>query len=516
MSGTYPNLTLEVTEPGSTTAVNLAVFMAYDGTREQITISSNFGRQGDTAQIVLVDDYGAVVPGFDTPVGQPHFNIKPLSTIVLRDVGAASQPAGGFIFAGLVTDPTFYWTSPGRIEWVLQCVDFQYYADTAIVQGVYAGLTAAEIVIDLVNQADCGLVAKSVANGGHVYPGPTISLANIPYGQLSTALTTVVGLASQSQVYGWFVDPQRNVWFYPTSVALNSGVTVTDSPTTNEEGQYVPNLNECHIDASMAYSMTYEWNVTTFYTRVVVEGATATHSYSVSAAQKGTIKSTDSWVGNGVQRSWPLSYVPEISSSTLSSTISTTAGSTSQSSSLPFLKIGGVVTKVSVNDGTTAVTTPYQLVQASNGLWTLQVTANVGTTPGPGVEIQLWYVYQLPIIAIANNLAQQRAAGGPNRGIFSDFVSDTSLTTSASSLARAKSTLTEYGAPQETLTFYTDESWPGWMRCGQSFNGNIKQIPNSAKGYALGIKGTFFINQQMVIFMPGGYRKTQITAIRQT
>ena len=507
----FPHLTCTITEPRSDTSFDVAPFLAWDGANMQTTISSNFGRQGDTAQIVLIDDYSRAMAGFDVPPNTAHFVIQPLSQIILRDVGAAFQPAGGFIFAGLVTDPQWSFTAPGRIEWRLQCVDFTYYANTAVVQGTYAGLTADEIVVNLVNQANCGLVAKLVKDGGHIYPGPTIPLANIPYGQLSSALNSVTSLASQSQVYGWFVDPQRNVWFYPTSMALDSGVTVTDVITSN-----VPSYSECHIDASLAYSMTYEWDATTFYTRCVVEGATSTHSYSVSAAQKGTIPPTDSWVGDGVQRSWPLSYAPEVSLSTLSTTISSTAGSTSPSASLPYLKVGGVVKKVSINDGTTTITTPYQFVQATNGLWTLQVTPGVGTTPAAGTEIKLWYVYQLPIIAVANNLGQQAAAGGPNHGIFANFISDTSLTTSAAALAEAKSTLTEYGAPQERLTFYTDESFLGWFRCGQTLLGELLQVPNSARGYEPGLQGTFFVNQQMVIFMPGGWRKTNVTSVRLT
>lgn len=510
MSGYFPNLTLKVTEPGSDTAIDLAPFLAWEGATGQTNVTGYFGNQGDTAQLVLVDDYSATVPGFDVPRGTPHFAIKPLSTVVLTDEGATEMASGGIIFAGLVTNPQWAWKAPGFSEWTLQCVDFTYYADTAVVQGTYAGLTADEVVIALVNQANCGLIAKSVKDGGHVYPGPTLPLLDIPYGQLSQALGTVVSQSSISQVYGWFVDPNREVWFYPTSVSVPSGVTVTDVPTPTD-GSYVPGLYECHVDGSMAYSMLYERDATTFYTRVVVEGATATYSFDSSAAQKGTINPTDSWVGNGVQRSWPLSYVPEVTSSTLSKTISVDEGSTSETL---YLTVGGEATAVSINTGNTTVTTPYEIIQATNGLWTLQVTPGVGATPGAGVKIKIWYDYQLPIIAIANNRAQQAAAGGPNGGVFSDFVQDTSLTSVAAALSQAKAVLTEYGAPQERFTFYTDESWFGVMRCGQTYESHLTQVPNSANGDALGLDGLFFVNQQMTIFVPGGFRKTQVTSVR--
>lgn len=507
MSVSFPNVTCVVTEPGGS-PTNLALFMSWSGTTSQTTISSNFGRQGDTASIILVDDYNTPVTGFDTPAGQPHFQVRPLSTIVITDQGATSQPAKGVIFAGLVTDPQWRWTGPGRVEWMLQCVDFTYYADTAIVQGTYASLTADAIMVDLVKQANCGLKAALVKDGGHVYPGPTIPAANFAYEQLSSAFGTLATLASQSEVYGWFVDAELNVWFYPSTLSISSGVTVTDAPTSN-----VPSISECHIDSSLAYAMTYEWDATSLYTRCIVEGATITHSFSSSQAQKGQIAPTDSWVGNGVQSSWPLSYEPEISASVLAASAGVSGAS---SSGAPYLTVGGTVMKVSINDGTTKITTPYQLVQATNGLWTLQVTAGVGSTPSAGTPIKLWYVYQLPIIAVANLPSQQAAIGGPNGGVFADLVSDTSLVTSASALARAKATLQEYGAPQERLTFYTDESWLGWFNCGQTFTLEAALIPNSANGYELGLTGTFFVNQQMTILMPGGYRKTQVTAVRQS
>lgn len=506
----FPHLTCEVNEPNSQTAIDVAPFMSWSGASMQTTISSNFGRQGDTAQIVLVDDYSVVMAGFNVPANSPHFMIKPFSTIVITDQGATSQPAKGIIFAGLVTDPQWRWTAPGRVEWILQCVDFTYYADTSIVQAEYAGLTADYIMVDITTKANCGITAKRVVDGGHVYPGPTIPLANLNYGALSSAWDTITKLASQSQIFGWFVDGNRELWFYPTALSLPSGVTVTDAPTSN-----VPDINECHIDSSLAYSMIYEWDATTFYTRCIVEGAVITHSYEAAKARKNEIPPTDSWVGNGVQTSWPLSYQPEVSSTTLKAAagIVSTVGQTAITGA-PYLTVGGVVRAVSINDGTTPITTPFQFVQATNGLWTLQVTAGIGSTPSAGTIIKLWYRYKMPIIAVANLGNQQRAIGGPNDGIFSELISDTSLVSSTAAFARAKATLQEYGAPQERITFYTDASWLGWFRCGQTFALHASQVPNSANGYALGLVGTFFVIQQMVIFRQGGFRTTQVTAVR--
>lgn len=492
-----PNLTLTITPPGGASA-NYAPFFAWSGATTSTTISSYFGRQGDTAAIVLVDDYSATVAGFPAAAGTPHFHIPPFSNIVLQDQGAVSQPAGGYIFTGLVLDPQFRWTAPGRVEWILNCVDYTVYADEAICSGNYAGLTADEIIVDLSAKSGSGLNAALVRNGGYVYPGPVIPIANFSADSLSNHWSDLVKLASQRDVYGWFVDYQRNLWFYPTSKSLPSGVTVTDIPSTA-----TPSINECHIDPSQ--QMKYEWDGGTFYTRCVVEGATQTITFNATKAKRGSVNPTDAWVGNGEQASWALSYPPITSAATAK------ANSTSF-----FLTVGGIGQGVQVNDGSTAVTSPWQVVQASNGLWTLQVTPGIGSVPAVGERIRFWYSYQQLITAQADLVKQQRAIGGPNGGVFAEVINDSSLTTAAAAFARAQSELQEYGAPQERITFYTDESFLGWFRCGETFVLKSALIPNSVNGYALGMTSTFIAIQQMVSFKSGGYRTTQVTAVRLT
>ena len=277
-----PNLRCYIWSPDGQRR-NYAMFMSYAGASAQSTISQNFGRQGDTATIILVDDFSAQVPGWNNTPGDPHFAIHPLSKIVIEDLGCAQTPSQGVLFAGLVTNPQWRRMSPNLVEWSLNCVDFAYYADKGVSQGKYVGMHAHEIIVDITNSADCGIVANTRANGGFVWPGPIIPILNLTEDKLTSHWDSITKMASQAAVYGWFVDYNRNLWWYPTELSFPSGVTVTDRPSNT-----APGLWQCPIDQSQ--QMFYEWDCTEFYTRVLVQGATQTHTFNLPKAKKSSRK----------------------------------------------------------------------------------------------------------------------------------------------------------------------------------------------------------------------------------
>jgi hypothetical protein len=501
----------------NTSPVDFSPFMAWSGATSTSSISQNFGRQGDTATIVLVDDYNAFVPGFPND-GNPHFAIAPFSSITITDLNVPASQSSGILFSGLVTNPQWKWIGPFIVEWTLNCVDNAYYADTAISNGKYVGVAAHEIIVDITTKANCAINAATVSNGGHVYPAPIIPYLNLNYDNLSNHWNSIAKLSSQAAVFGWFVDYQRNLWFYPTNKGYKSGITVTDN-TFSSAG---PSYYECHIDS--AQPITYEFDATQFYTEVLAIGTTRTVTFSLAKAKKDLIKPTDFWIGNGSTRSWPMSYVPDVSNSSLTpnSELLTKGQSTTF-----YLEVGGVNYDVVVNDGVNSgvinqIDAPFQVKQAANGTWTLQVTSaeegTEGFTPGPGVEIEFWYNHNIQVAARAKNRTQISNLSKPgihNAGVLTSLIKDTSLTTTQEALNRAQAQIQEYGEPQERINFYTDESFLGYFRVGQTFVGNFSQIPNSDNpGYALGLVGTFFIIQQNISFKAGGYRSCQITAVR--
>ena len=154
-----PSLTLNITPPGGT-ATQYQNWLAYDGHQQQMQITQNFGRQGDTATLPLVDEY----------VSSPNIRIPVMSQVSLYDNNCSK-----YLFAGVVTNPALEVTSPNRNEWTLACTDYTFYADNAIVHGVYYGWTVDQIVIDLTRQANCGISAASTSAGGYVAPGPQLA-----------------------------------------------------------------------------------------------------------------------------------------------------------------------------------------------------------------------------------------------------------------------------------------------------------------------------------------------------
>lgn len=458
-----PNLTLTITPPGGAPA-DRTTYLAWSGAQQSPTITQNFGRQGDTAQLVLVEEFATT----------PQVIVPAMSEVSLYD-----HIAHQTLFAGVCNAPVLQPTSPRRNEWTLNCVDNTLYADNALVHGVYYGWTVDRIVVDLTRKANCGITAKRVADGGYVAPGPQLASYVQNYNQLSTAWKTLAGLAGSTTPYGWYVDQNRQLHFYDASTALDSGVTFTTSPTSAGAGS----TTEGHmlLDSQNAY----EWDAGSLYNRILVQGANQTVPY-------GTVKSTptDTWLGNGYQQSWPLRY--------------TVTGT-------PLLHLNGKATSVDLVQAGSTSSSTWQIVQNSVGSWFLATT---GTAPRTGVVIKLWYDYSVPVVAQANDYASQQAYPGPNRGIFAQFVSDSSLTTVPMALARAQQQRQEYAFPVERATFNTGPEFFGWVRSGQTCRIVNHLVPDAQNGYAMGVDDHFLITGNTVTFGEGGYRQCQVTAIR--
>ncbi len=196
-------ITLTVTNPGGGSATSLIFTVTYPWPTLLITvadrnrninaeqaswnISQNWNRQGDTASFVLRDEHGD---------GELNFVVPALSQITLRDLYLQTD-----LFGGVVYLPEFAWQSPLLTDWKLSCRDYTYYSDRAIVHGDFSNMTAPDIIRSLVTQADCGITADEFIGAG-----PTLALVRINYKSLSAALDLVTKYASQSQLYGWYID----------------------------------------------------------------------------------------------------------------------------------------------------------------------------------------------------------------------------------------------------------------------------------------------------------------------
>ncbi len=460
-----PDLTLTLTPPGGSPA-QYQYLLAYEGCDQSFTITQNFGRQGDTASFPLADDYTA------SP-GSPNLPyVEPMTQVSLYDGNC-----GKILFAGVCHDPVMTVISPLRSDWTLKCTDYTFYADNAIVHGVYNGLTVDQVVIDLVNQANCGITAARRADGGFVADGPAMANLVLNYQSLSSAWRKLAVLAGASTPYGWYVDENRALHFYDASTALNSGVTFTTTPTTGGSTTQGHML----LDSTNAY----EWDGTSIHNRILVQGATQT----IPQPETGT--PTDTWLADGVMQGWPLRY-----------TVSGT----------PVLRVGGVSTPVTVvTPGTAFPPSGWSLQQNAVGGFFLWKHA---PAPPAGTVVKVWYSYRVPVVAQATDHASVAEYAGPNGGIFAEFISDTTLTTAPMALQRAQQERQEYSRAAERATFNTSEDFLGWVRAGQVFQYVNRYVPDSQNSWAAGISDTFLATANTITFGQGGYRQMQLTGVR--
>ena len=457
-----PDLTLTLTPPGGS-PFQVQDLLAYEGHSNDFTITQNFGRQGDTASFPLVDSY--------SPTGGPNLPyVEPMTLVSLYD-NICSQT----LFAGVVNDPNLSPTGPIRNEWTLNCTDFTFYADNAIVHGVYNGLTADQVIVDLVAQANCGISAATVADGGFVAPVPVLPNLILNYGSLSDAWRKLATLAGAATPYGWYVDQNRALHFFDASTAIDSGVTFTTTPTVGGS------VTEGHM--LLDNTNNYEWDATALHNKALVQGATQT------IAQPSSGKPTDTWLANGAQQAWPLRY-------TVSGTPELTVGGVSQ-----------IVTSVSPGTASPSGWSCQQNTFGQYFLWS-------STPPAAGNVIKCWYSYQVPIVAQATDYNSVATYTGPNGGVFAEFISDTTLTTAPMALARAQQERQEYAFAAEKCTFNTSEDFLGWVRAGDTFTYVNQFIPDSQRSWAPGVNDTFICTANTITFGTGGYRQMQPTGVR--
>lgn len=455
-----PNYTFKVTPPGGT-AIDYTLNLTYAGSQNQMSITQNFGRQGDTATFILTDDWqGRTSPNFVIPVE---------SQVTLFD-----NTANQSLFAGVVTMPTLVVRSANLNEWVLQCTDYTYYADSAYVAGTFNGYTIDKIIVALTNQANCGITAATVANGGFVHPAPSLARYAIDYTKLSSVWRSLSQLASISTPYGWYVDQNRALHFFDPTTAINSGITFTTSPTI------AGSLTEGHIARS---GFRYDFDGTLIANRILVKGSNQT----ILTNRKGS--PTGSWRADGTQDSWGLKF--------------TVTGT-------PTLKLNGVATSVTVVKAGSSSTAKWQVTQNANGQWYL--TAR--TAPSSGTVIHIWYDYQIPVLGKADDIPSQQTYTGPNHGIFTKLVNDSSILTVDMAIARAQRERTEYAFAAERTTFESTEEFFGYLRAGYTFTYDNALVNDTRRGNAWGINGSFLCTANTVGFRKGGYRKMTITGVR--
>jgi hypothetical protein len=457
-----PDLQLLITPPGGA-EVDYTKYLTYEGANQQMTITQNFGRQGDTALFPLVVEHSGALP----------FSIPPMSQVKLHDTRV-----GQTLFGGVITNPAFCPLGPNLGEFDLGATDYTFYADHATVRFAPSGVSESDrIVVDLTNGAGCGITAATTANGGFVAPGPALPQWSLGYVALSSAWRTLATQMGQVTPYGWYVDDERQLHFYDQGSALDSRVTFTTSPAT------AGSITEGHVLLDTTFL--WENDATSLVNKVLVQGATQAITYSLSRGP------TDHWLSDGYNTSWPLRY--------------TVSGSPA-----PVLYVNGVDTTVTTEDSGEAPSGAWSIIANANGGYFLVAAA----APYANAEIQLWYAYEAPIIMQATDAQSIATYPGPNGGVYSEFISDSSLTTPTMALARAQQDRQEYAYAVQRVTFNTSPDFLGWVRAGYVFTLDCALIQDPNRGYAMGVNDQFLCTANTITFGEGGYRTCQITGVR--
>lgn len=503
-----PDVRCYITPPNGV-RTDYSKYLVYSGSGSAPSFSQNFGRQGDTGTISLYDpNYSSenVKNGNQVLTVHPSFVIPTYSQVDIVDRTIAKLPEAslyqnGVIFSGYVSNPQLTIESPTSAIWTLSLVDYSGYGNASIVYGQYEGLAMDDLVIYLVNQANCGIKAAKIADGGYIAPGPVLPRMVFSHENLTNALQKVSKMASSSSAYGWYVDQHLNLHFYDQQQADPSNVIVTDSPSKKSR----LSVTEAHI--AMDGSLKYEFDGQSLYNRCVVSGATTTVRPNApkppTYTKKGKLKATrsgpatDQWVASGGQSSFVLSQVPDVRAQ------------------IPTLIVNGAFQTISYNDGQTLPTTQWYIADNPNGSWTLQVNpSSGGVAPPTGAVVSIWYPYQVQITAQADNVPSQLAIGGPNRGIFAKALNQRTLTTSSAAYQRGVREVTEFGHAQERITFSTTEEWTGVWRAGQTFGLFSKFLVDTKNNFQPGLIAFFIITQASVSFTENGFRTWSITAVR--
>jgi hypothetical protein len=429
--------------------------------QENWSIAQNWSRQGDTASFLLTDEHAVR--------NVLSFVVGPLATVVFTDVGL-----GQTLFSGVVPKPQVKFPSPNLAEWNLDCVDWTYLADRALVVGDYTGQTADQLAIALTAQANCGITAATPANGGFVFPGQQIPRVQFNFETLTQAWTKISKLASITSTYGWYVDENRALHFYPIANAVSSGQTLTDDITKHS----VAGFANYETD-----SFAYEWDATSIRNTITVRGA----DYSQ--------QQTDLFVGNGSQVSFPLTFVPD-------------ANNIAQAT----LAVGGVTKTVAAQSGGSA-TTQWVIVGNAANQWFLQ--ANTDTAPADLVIVQFVYPFLQPVLSrVASGVSVAKFKTLPNGGAFAYYIADSNLPTLLAAQKRGQREVATYAQPTERVQMSVTRDFAGHFRAGQLVTVVNGMVPDSDNANLPGINDQFLVLQNRVQGAAGLLRSYQITAVR--
>ena len=389
----------------------------------------------DTVQWQSIDNKNVLTKEISTlsfiveiPLGNAATNLP-----VLGDTIDLYDQASNHIFGGVVTENEMTIPKGGLVmEYQLTATDWGFLLDSKLVNQTYGMLDPADILADiLTNFAQPGFTTTHVNRGNFLIN--TIKFNYLPVTKAIEKLAKQIG-------WDWFVDANKDLWFFQGAVDDGSGASV---------GAGIPapfniNLTEGNV---IKDSLDIDYTIKNLKNSIYVIGGNKTAIFTLS-------NTPDVYKTVAGQLVYSLGY--DYSYSTMSVTLD-----------------GSPLSVGQLNQSDIA---SYQVFYQSGKPSFIQFASD----PGGGHTLKIAGYASVPIVAHVEN-----AASVSTYGEIQDVVTDTQITSNSEAFQRANAELLQYGHAVYDVKFKTRT--PG-LQVGQTISLTLSTSAFGVSGYALVIK----------------------------
>ncbi|MCL4544297.1 MAG: hypothetical protein M1118_06825 [Chloroflexi bacterium] len=400
-----------------------------------VQVTQVLTRRGDTAQFDVLDT-------------MLQMGFLPFQRVTVTD-GVNTK------FGGVITRARQMASDgPSINRWRLYCQDDSYYLQHTLANKKYSNTTVDAIVKDLLVSfpPPVAITTNNVQSGL-----PAIAFFNVHHSSLADAFDRLVKMSLASTYLMWDVDAMGDLHFFDQNHVPQADIALTDA--VGAGGGWVNYRRD---------TFWYETDASQLANSVTFRGGTY-----LSAPF------TDTWVGDGQQTNFPLSYKPDTDAS---------AGG-----SIPTVTVGGAAQVVALDTGS-----GFGGNQCLVGVDQASQTGilRFATAPGSGVAVVATYVFDLPVI-----VRRQNNPSVTQYGAWQQYVVDTSVKTQNAAAQRAGAMLSQFAQPVTKAELDVDVRYVGTLGAGQ-----VIYLVNQQ----LGIVTQMVITDCRITGQPGGRLQHQL------